>query len=217
MPAKALSGRVDFRAFSGREDLVYTGLGINYGLGNGLEGILRGSFAPNRTTGLVRHGGSDVELAVKLRPQSGSSPYAVLIGVALPNTSTQTKAVATAGLMAGFGNEKIAGYLNPRAVFLDRNTLVGIGIGGSARLDKNLRLIADVTALVSGENTRDTATGQRLRRTIYGAALRYTASANYDFTIDLGVANGTGSTTGFGLTPGLNNSAAVFLALTIRR
>jgi hypothetical protein len=209
----AFDWRIDVRAFRGDEELVYTSLSLNYGLGNGLEGILRGAFAPRRDFRAVRHGGGDVELAIKLRPQK-DSPFAAMVGVSRPSTPAQSEAVFTAGLTASASNESVSGYLNPRAVFLKDNTLIGIGIGGSMLLSKNVRLIGDYTALVAGENTRDGTSGNRLRRPVYGIAVRFTTGMKNEIAIDLGFANGTGSTTGFALTPGLDRAGALYIALT---
>ena len=55
-----------------------------------------------------------------------------------------------------------------------------------------------------------------MRRDVYGAAVRFGA-ADGRWNVDLGYANGTGSTTGFSLTPGLGGSGAFYIAFTARR
>ncbi|MBS1718311.1 MAG: hypothetical protein JSS72_11325 [Armatimonadetes bacterium] len=208
--------RLDFRRFSGDEDLTYTSLSLRYGLGHGAEGILRGSFAPRRTFGAVEHGGDDVELAIKYRPAQKGSPYAVMLGIAKPSTATQSDVVPTAGFMASMSSESVTAYFNPRAVLLKDNTLVGIGVGASARLDKNFVIMGDYTFMAAGKNTRDTTTGEERQRPIYGVALRYTSKAKCDASIDFGFANGTSTTTGFGLTPALNDFKAIFIGVAVR-
>ena len=217
----SLIARIELRPFGGDEDLLYTSLGLNLGLGGRMEGVLRGSFAPRRdfalpSSGAIRHGGNDVELALKMR-LGESERCAGLIGVAFAGTPAQSEAFLTMGAMAAMEDDSATYYLNPRAVFIEGNTLVGIGLGARARLAPKVHLVVDFTPLVSGENTIDTTSGARSRRHIYGLAVRFTTGRTDDVTIDIGYTNGTGSTTGFGLTPGLGGSGAFTFALSVRR
>ena len=213
------AGYFDVRSFAGNEDLVYATVGLHAGVGRNWELILRGAFADRKDFALgggnsIRHGGNDLELAAKYGGQHGIGG---LIGVSFPGTPAQNTGAMTLGAMAATGAGRSATvYINPRAVFLDNNTICGIGIGARAKLSSSLSVIGDWTPIVSGDNTRDTTSGARRRSDLYGIAVRYT-STNGQFAFDLGYANGTGSTTGFGLTPGLGGDGAFYFSITARR
>lgn len=217
-----ISGNIDVRFLGGNEDSVYTSLGVGYGLGHGWEAVVRSAFAERKSlllpgsAGTIRHGGNDVELLAKyqLPKQPGIAGF---IGIAFPGTPAQGGAVLTLG-GAGAVNvtRGVTAYINPKAVFLDSNTIFGIGLGLRARLSDRIALIADWTPLVSGDNTRNTTTGARTSRDIYGAALRFT-DARDNFSLDLGYSNGTGATTGASLTSGLGGSGAFYFSITARR
>ena len=214
------SGRLEVRAFGGDEDVVYTGLGLSYGLGNGWVAIARGMLAERKDFalpggGAIRHGGNDLEILAKY--QSVRYPrLAGLVGVAFADTAAQSDTFLTLGATASAElGERATAYLNPRAVFIEDNTLVGIGLGVRARLTAHLDLVGDWTPLVAGDNTRDTTTGSTRRRDVFGVAVRYTAPDGR-YALDLGFANGTGHTTGAALTPGLGDSGAFYVALSAR-
>jgi hypothetical protein len=230
VPGKgAGAARVDVRFFGGDEDTVYTGLSASYGFGDGWAGILRGSFAGRKTFTFpsgdyIRHGGSDVELLAKYRFKS-NSPVAVagLLGVSFPSTPAQSDAMLTLGVAASTPiGSGFTAYLNPRAVFIKDNTLAGIGLGVRARLSDTLFLIGDGTAVIAGDNTRRTSDGSRRQSALYGVALRFSPKAkkasDYSLGFDLGYTNSIGSTTGFGLTPGLGGGdGAFYAAFSVRR
>ena len=88
--------------------------------------------------------------------------------------------------------------------------------GRDYQIVKGVSVVGDYTAILSGQNTRDTVTGSGMSRDVFGAALRL-SSGSGAYTLDIGYTNGTGSTTAFGLTPGLGGSSAVYAALTVRR
>lgn len=224
------SGRLNVRWFSGDENLAYTSLGLRYGLREGWEALLRGSFAPRRSFalpggGAIRHGGSDVEIAAKFRPaeQPGARfTYAGLIGLSLASTPAQKDPFVTLGAAAAFPlGERGTAYLNPRAVFIEDNTLIGIGIGAHARLSERTAVFGEYTPLIAGDNTRDTVTGRPRRRDLYGLGLRFTAApgagTGHAWEVEVGFTNGTGLTTGFGLTPGLGGSGAFYASLAFAR
>jgi len=215
-------GQLDIRAFSGEEDLTYTSLAFHTPLGRDWEGILRGSFAGRRTLALpggggIRHGGSDIELAAKYGfPGNGRVSTAGFLGVSLPNTPAQDNVVVTLGLSAGSsaGNRSFA-IVNPRAVFINDNVLLGIGTGGQIRLSDTLSLRAEYTPVISGDNTRSEVTGDKRRRNLYGIGVRY-GSPDGRYYADIGFTNATGLTTGAALTPGLGGSGAFYAALAGR-
>ena len=218
---KAVDARLDFRVFGGDENVTYTSLFVQYGFGDGWAGVLRGSFAGRKNHSLssgdfIRHGGSDIELLAKYQPKNTDRVVA-LLGIALPDTSAQNDPVITLGIAAGAPvGRGITAYLNPRAVLVEDNALFGLGLGVRARIGENAALVADWTPLLSGENTRRTSDASRKRESVYGIAVRF-ARPDTAVTFDLGYANGTGSTTGFALTPGLGGSGAFFAAVSYRR
>lgn len=218
LPAqKQMNLRLDVRAFGGKEDTTYTGVSVQYGFGSGWAGIARGGFAPrkNYTLGggsFVRHGGNDVELAA--RYQFPQTPWiALLAGVAFPDTSAQNDPVVTLGVSGSAElGRNVTGYLNPRAVLLKDDPLFGLGAGVQARFSPQVALIGDVTFLLAGDNTRHTSDGSRQRATVYGVAFRFTPQPRGTVSFDLGYASGTGTTTGFAMTPGLGGSSGAFFA-----
>lgn len=216
-----LAGRLDVRFFDSPESVTYANLSVRYGLGRGLEAIVRGTAAKTKHlalpggAGMIRHGGSDLELAMKFQPGK-TSHVAGLIGVGIPGTPAQSRLALTLGGMVSGSLKNVTFYLNPRALFLEHNTLFGFGLGGRVRLTDTVALVGDWTPIVSGQNTRDTRTGALAPGDIYGVALRLGHTDRTGVTFDLGYANGTGATTGFGLTPGLGNKGAYYLALTLR-
>ena len=213
--------RGDVRLFGGDEDLLYAGLALHYGFAEGLEGILRASFAERKQLGLpgggaIGHGGNDIELLAKWQPRNVRN-WAGLIGVSFPDTPAQGNAVLTLGATAATAaGSRVNLYFNPHALFLEDNAIVGLGVGAHVRVSDTITLVADFTPILTGENTRDTTTGARKRSDVYGVVLRF-GSPNGRTTFDLGYGNGLGSTTGFGLTPGLGGSGAFYASVSWRR
>jgi hypothetical protein len=224
-PHQTVALQAGLRFIEPPESIAFSSLTLRYGISTNLEAVLRGSTGATRDTqvttgGVISHGGSDLELFAKyaLTP-SDRTGLAVLVGVSFPSTPAQNQAVATIGASGSFRiNNRTTLFLNPRATLQDNNKTVGIGIGAETHLTGKLSLVGDWTGIASGMNTRDTANGNKIRRDIWGAALRWTAVSNTSVvSLDLGYGNGTGSTIGFGLTPGLANSAGFYIALAVRR
>ncbi len=216
-----LTGTLEARALRGAEDLVYGGLALRLGLGRGLEGILRGAGAERKTFALpggggIRHGGTDVELALKYgMSEPAKSGVAGLIGISFAGTPAQSDPFMTLGFSAGIqASSTISLYANPRVVFIDDNIISGFGVGAQVRLSNQLSVIGDYTA-TSGSNTRSTATGALIQRDVYGVAIRY-GGAEGRYHIDLGYSNSTGATTGFSLTPSLGGAGSLYAALSGR-
>ncbi|MBC8102751.1 MAG: hypothetical protein H7Z41_09210 [Cytophagales bacterium] len=221
-PKGGLVANLEIRAFGGDEDLSYTGIGVQYRFGDNWSGLLRGTFAGRDNYSLpggaaaIRHGGSEVELVAKYR--SVKDPHvAGLIGISFPDTAAQNDPVLTLGASAAYPLGKTAAfYLNPKAILLRDNLLLGFGFGVQARLSNRVSLLADITPLLAGENTRSTDDGDRERRSVYGIALRIARPDN-PLSVDIGYSNGTGRTTGAALTPGLGGASAFYAGLTLRR
>jgi hypothetical protein len=221
-----IGGGLDLRVFSGDEDLTYVSLALRYGLAENVEAMVRGSFTDTANLGIpggatIRHGGSDVEVLLKVaghptEQSKGTSRVAGLIGVSFPSTPAQGDAVVTLGGSFSFTSNKVSLHLNPRAVFPNDNTIIGIGLGAAFELGSNFSVVGDYTPIIAGDNTRDTTTGALQSRDVYGAAIRY-ASADGRWHADLGYSNALGQTTGFSLSPGLGGSGAFYVSVSFRR
>jgi hypothetical protein len=220
--ARSWSGFLEGRIFGGDEDLSYFGIGASLGLSRGWEGGVRAVFADRKLFPLaggnaIDHGGNDVELLLRYGLMHGSMPLAGQIGISFADTPAQSDTFLTLGASAQHNlGSRAALVLNPRAVFIDGNTIVGIGLGGEVQVSPGVSLVADYTPIITGDNTRDTSTGNRKHRDIYGGALRFSSKDGH-VALDLGYANGTGRTTGAGLTPGLGGSGAFYVSLRVSR
>ena len=221
----SVSVGADVRFFDHPEEITYASAELRYGFMSNLELGIRGTAGGTRafTTSsgpTVFHGGHDAELFGKYHVGTfGPVNVSALGGISFPNTPAQGSSAGTvSGIAAMRFGERITGYLNPRAVFVSGNSIVGIGVGGSVRVADNLHLVGDWTGIVSGDNTRSTADGSRIRRDVWGVALRFShPSESYSVDVDLGWGNATGPTTGFSLTPGLGDASGLYVALRAHR
>jgi hypothetical protein len=223
-PLGMVAARVDIRSLRHLESQDYTSLTVRYGLTNNIELGFRGVTAGIRALPIagganILHGGRDAEFYAKVNAgMFGPAQLSLLGGISFPKTPAQSQGTATLSGSASIRlHDRLSVFLNPRAVFIEDNTIIGVGIGASARVADNLHVIGDWTAMVSGDNTRDTTTGARKKRDVWGGAIRWSsAGTGPHFDFDLGYGNAIGSTTGFSLTPGLGGSAGFYFALTAR-
>jgi hypothetical protein len=219
-----LSAGIDYRSLNEPEGIPYTSLTFRWGLTRALEVGVRAVTGTTRdfTAGngaIVRHGGQDAEVYGKYAVGQFSGIHLALLGGAsFADTPAQS---TTYGTVSGVGEVKVHPrvtlFVNPRALFIKDNTIAGIGVGASVRISDRVHLIGDWTKIVTGDNTRSVSDGTRIRKDVWGAALRFTSGGEgipVDF--DIGWGNGTGSTTGFSLTPGLGNSSGFYFALHAR-
>jgi len=217
----AVDASLDLRVLGGDENLTYTSLGLSYALRDDLQAVVRAAFAGTKsravTSGVVRHGGNDVEIALRFGRQS-DRPWSLLAGVAFPDTPAQNEAMPTlAATVEAWRGERGSAHLNLRTALVEDNEIVGLGIGGEARLTDRLALVGDYTFVATGDNTRSPVSGALRRRDVYGVALRF-HTPDGRTTVDLGYANGAGLTTGFSLTPGLGGGeGGVYLAIRATR
>ena len=126
---RQIVSRLDMRAFGGKEDLLYTGLGFHLGLGHHWEGAIRAAFADRKNLSLpggnaIRHGGTDVEIIARHRflqgNTAGSPTVTGLIGIGLPSTPDRGSASVTLGLSASTSLRRgVVFTLNPRSVLLE--------------------------------------------------------------------------------------------------
>lgn len=213
--------RADARLFGSSEKTVYGGLQLDAGVGNGFAVTLRGTAANFKSfdgTGFtIRHGGSDIEALVKYAvPQSNGLMIAA--GGSLPNTPAQNKLFGVVEAAYRFPTREADFYLGGKEVFR-KEALAGIFGGVDFRVAPGFDVVGDVTVPVTGHNTYSTDTGSLARRVVYGAAVRYSPAGNSKttpFTVDVGITNGLGATTGFSLTPALGDSVGLFIAVGIR-
>lgn len=214
LPKGMTDGKHDLRMFGGHENLTYATLSHRYGMGGGLEGIWRGVIASEKSIpagngGTIFFGGVDFEAA--LRCQLGG--MVGLIGVSTPFTPAQKGPVVSLGLSSTRNmGEKLSVTLNPRAILVRDNTIVGLGFGANLGLQDRMSLSAEYTPILSGQNTRDVFDGQMMKRDLYGVALHYRLMGD-NVSVGFGYTNATGGTTGFGLTPGLGGSGAFSLSI----
>jgi hypothetical protein len=211
---------LDLRYFGGYDKSLRGSLWYGFGICKDLEIDVAGSFAKWNTANypdgnFIRFGGTDEELS--LRYALPVSNLTVQGGLAYVQTPAQSHRIAaTVGGSYGYSPIKqVRFYLNPKAVFLDRNSLVGIGLGTSIDLVHHISLLGDWTPLIAGDNTFYTADQSRSRGELYGVGLRF-SNLYRNGTVDIGVTNSTGITTGSSLTPSLGDSPSLFGRLTYR-
>lgn len=219
-----LDGSLDVRFLSGREDLTFGSIRLRYGVTANIEAGVRAVTGSTRSIvsnngNAIRFGGRDAEIYAKYG-FSGfrDAHFALLAGLSFPATPAQHNTTAT---LSGVGEfrlfDRVTGYVNPRAVFLNSNSLFGVGIGTSIRVTNNIHIVGDYTPIVSGENTISNLIGVRSRADIWGVAVRLTAAGSgHHYDLDLGYSNATGSTTGTSLTPGIGGSSGFYFALRAR-
>lgn len=213
--------RADFRGFGGDEKTGYGTAELSFGLQQGWGAIIRGSFAGFRTfhgPGFdIRHGGTDIEGLVRYAVPTIPN-LTIAAGASIPNTPAQDSPFLTSEIIYGIPNQGVDLYIGAKGVFRRDSTIAAVAGGFNAHLAEGFSVVGDITLPFTGRNTYSTSTGANQRRAIYGAALRYmpTTTTREQWSIDLGVTNGTGGTTGFSLTPALGNSVGVFAAATVR-
>ncbi|NLI01074.1 MAG: hypothetical protein GX446_16450 [Chthonomonadales bacterium] len=209
------------RIFGSKQDAKFGDLRLDYGVREGLALTLRGTAGERRTfvapSFAIHHGGNDAELLLRYMPPQ-TPRCALEIGVSYADTPAQKDTFPTVQLLHQRPlSSTITLLLAPRAVFIEDNTLVGIGGGLAWKINDTGELVADVTGIVHGDNTYNTHTGERVRRAVWGVALRMRPeNGDRQTTIDLGITNALGGTTGMSLTPGLGGSLAGFVAFGCR-
>jgi hypothetical protein len=217
---------LSFHAFGGYEKLLYTNVWVAYGLAPGWQLDLRGSFAGDGSvsgpasetdtfrvpTGeTIRFGGSDGELLANYRLPL-EVPITLRAGFAYVGTPAQNHPLAgVLGASASYSFEKNFSVLvEPKVVFLDDNSLLGLGLGLSYRVTNAVSVFGEWTPLLSGDNAVDTTTGTRSRCDLYGFGVRFNQPGS-PISVDLGITNSVGLTTGTSMTPSLGNIAGFYI------
>ena len=212
--------RGDVRLFGSDEKIAYGTGELSRGLSNGLSVTLRGTAARYLNfTGpvTIRHGGNDLELLFKYSQPDGAG-LMLAGGLALPHTPAQNKLFGTGEVIYRYPTRMADVYLGAKGVFNDTTSLAALCAGIDSKLASSFKIVADVSAPVIGNNTFNTTTGAQERKLVYGAALRFApfGMGRGNVSLDLGVTNGLGGTTGMSLSPALGNSVGGFAALTVR-
>jgi len=212
---------IDTRYEGGYEKTVRTDVEYGFGLCDHLEvdgvtSLSRWDTEAAAAGPTVRAGGTDEEVSLKYKLDT-QVPVTVQAGLAYAQTPAQDDRLATTlGASAAWeATEGIQLYANPRAVFLDKNSIVGFGLGFSAKVMQDIDVLGDWTPILSGQNTVDMQTGLRGRAQLYSIGLRLKNLVPHG-AVDLGITNSTGSTTGTSLTPTLGNSPSLFVRLSYR-
>jgi hypothetical protein len=209
--------RLDGRFFKGDENLTYIGANLIFGLGNGFAIGLNGGFAPkkNHVFGpvVIRSGGNDFEIqgkyAVKELPG-----LAVALGISAPSTPGQTNTFVTGRAVYGGEFKGVSLYGGLAGVFRSDSNLAAVTLGGETTPNSGLSFLGELNLVVTGNNTFDRA-GNPHRVSTYGVAARYRPPNTVNGpSFMLGWTNALGSTTGFSLSPGLNNSGALFVGVS---
>ncbi len=218
-PSKSAAS-VDLRYIGGYDKDLRGNLWVGYGVAKNFEIDLAGSFEQWKTVnfengGFIRFGGTDEELS--LRYQTPLPGLTVQGGADYVQTPAQGHHLATS-LGASYGYALIAKlrlYANPRAEFLDNNSLFGLGLGAVYEFCPKLSLMADWTPILAGDNDISTASLSRSRVQLYSVGVRLSGLVQ-NGSLDFGVTNSNGITTGSSLTPTLGDSPALFARFTYR-
>ncbi len=212
--------RGDVRVFSSSEKTAYGTLEISKGINNGLAVTLRGSVASYLNFSgpvTIRHGGNDLELMFKSVPTEGRG-LMLAGGLALPHTPASHQLFGTAQAVYNVPVSFADAYLGAKGVFRDTAALGALCAGLDVHVGSGFNLVGDVAFPVVGTNTFNTTTGVAERKVVYGAALRFApfAANRGNMSLDLGVTNALGGTTGFSMSAALGNSVGVYAAASLR-
>lgn len=210
--------------FRNTEDRTYLSFDFGLGVQPRWDVGLRGTFASvgfGNTIAPIRSGGSDFELFVRHRVVQFDG-LSLMGGVSFPNTPAQNQPFAT--FRADYALKKPefgpAFTIGARGVLRQDSSIVGISAGLNFGFADNWELFGDITGIVHGDNTRDTRTGQALRRALWGAGVKYnlrsTGAAGYDGSIYLAVTNALGLTTGTSLSTSLGDRPALTIGFSLR-
>ena len=157
------------------------------------------------------YGGDSIELRAKARLYEDADVcFSIMPGVEFSDTPAQDTEHMTLQLMlTHYATPDIQAHLTPKFAFLDHNTVMGVGLGAEFRVHPQVRLLADVTPIVVGDNTRNEM-GCLDDSIIWGFGVRVNPDlASDDWLVDVTVGTGKGQTTSYELTPGIFDSLGV--------
>ena len=205
------------------EARTYMSLDGRFGLENGFELGMRGTLAPvgrANTAANIRTGGTDWETTLRYAvPQLQGLMLSG--GISFPNTPAQNTPFVTYGVayQVPMALTQYKLYVGSRGVLRSGSTIMGISGGISAPLGPGLELMGDFTAIVRGVNSRDSRTGNTVRRAVYGFGIRYqpmTLTDKFDWSVYVGLSNAIGLTTGTSLSTALGNQPSLTLGVVLR-
>lgn len=195
--AKKLSFSI--RSFDKNDASAYGDLGFVYGFSDQFNVMLRVSGASEKNVGVIRTGGSDVELQLVFRKNN----FYASVGASLPSTPSQDQVAATYTI--GFAGEDHGSriFLGLTGVAADEAALLGVAAGLRTPITEKLSFDASTILIARGNNTVDFNTGTLMKTDILSFALRFQATPEHAFWIS--ASNALGSTTGFGMSHRLGN------------
>jgi hypothetical protein len=211
----------EFRGFGGSDKLAYGTLEANGGFGNGLGLVLRSSFSRvagfSTSGGTVEYGGTDYEAQLKYAIPSVSG-LALMGGFSAPNTPAHHTLFGTASALYSYPLQPVNLYAGAKGVFGSNTSLVALCLGFDYKFQADFHLVGDGALVVTGDNTYSTSTGNAERSSLYGVAVRYSPSQAglLRWSVDLGVTNALGGTSGFELTPSLGSTPGIYVAASVR-
>jgi hypothetical protein len=212
---------VDVRAFGDPDGQAYLSGHILWGVADDYQLELIGSFADTgtHTTAFttLRYGGTNFEIRAKRGLLGrGDAMLSAIGGLEFPNTPSQDEPHLALHLpitIDGLG--RTSGHIVPKFIFLNGNTVSSLGLGVQHILNERLELMAELTPTIGGANTRN-ARGGLSDDGVWGLGLRWTACDDTSglWQIDVGITNGKGRTSSFGVAPGILDSTAFYAAAT---
>ncbi len=212
---------VDFRTFGSADDEEYISGHIRCAT-HGYQLELLGSFAETATadTGraTLRYGGTNWEVRAKRHLVQGSkATLSAIAGLEFPNTPAQDEVhfALHVPLTIDRGS-KTSGHIVPKFVFLEDNTVSSLGLAVEHMISDRLTFMVEFTPNIGGANTRDSR-GELSDDSIWGVGLRWAPCEDKNWQIDVGLTNGKGQTSSFGIAPGILNSTAFYVAATCTR
>jgi len=212
---------VDFRSFGAPDDEEYVSGHIRYAAG-GYQLDVLGSFAERAEhmtgVGLLRYGGTNVELRAKRRlVQNGRATLSAIAGLEFPNTPAQDEEHLVLHLPVTIDvGDGTYGHIVPKFLFLEDNTLIVLGLAVEHDVSDELTLMAELSPTIIGANTRNSR-GGLTDDSVWGVGVRWTPGEDDGWQVDLGWTNGKGQTSSFGAAPGILDSSALYLAVTLTR
>lgn len=187
------------RSFDKNDASVYGDLGFVYGFSDQFNFMLRASAAGEKNVGIIRTGGSDIEVQLVFRRNS----FYASLGASLPSTPSQDEAAGT--YTVGFTSEDHGSrvFLGLTGVASDSAALLGVSAALRTPITDKLSFDASTTIIARGNNAVDFTSGSLMKTDILSFALRFQATPEHAFWIS--ASNSLGSTTGFGLSHRVGN------------
>lgn len=213
---------IDVRAAGAAENSTYLSFEGQYSLRRDFALIARVTGSYKRYYGQSArpfiYGGRESELAAKLG-LGRRGPYRMAIQASVLNPdqgSRRTPYFAAQLLVSRNFGKKTTLYFVPK-VLLPNRALVTLGGGAKYRFNDQFTVFGDIQGAITGDNSTSVFSGLPIQKEVWGVGLRYTPSLYRGHaSLDLGITNGLGRTTGFSTTAALSGSAAFYVNLTYR-